>query len=217
MSTPGRGVGGNDDASLARGRTTAGPITNSHARGSMATNDVERLRERLAARFPGAVLALDKAETETGSWFLDVTLNGYDLVIEWRPARGFGLSTPADDDFGQGPDEVCAGLDAAYDRAKALLLSQTPTKPPVRATLPALRATRRLSQAELASRLCINQGACSRMERRSDMLVGTLRSAVEAMGGELYLVAKFPDETVYIDLEGADARSGSKAPDSSAA
>ena len=176
----------------------------------MATNEMERLRERLAARFPDATLAIDKAETETGSWFLDAALKGYDLVVEWRPGRGFGLSTPADDDFGQKPDEVYEDADAAYERAKALLLSQTPTRPPVRATLPELREARRLSQAELASRLCINQGACSRMERRSDMLVGTLRNAVAAMGGELYLVARFPDETVYIDLESVDVRNGAK-------
>lgn len=180
-------------------------------------NALERLHERLSARFPHAALTIDGAETETGSWFLDAALQGHLVVVEWRPDRGFGISTPSRDDFGAKPDEVYEDVDAAYERAKALLLSQTPTKPPVRTTLPELRATRRLSQAELASRLCINQGACSRMERRSDMLVGTLRSAVEAMGGELYLVAKFPDETVYIDLEGADSRNGSKAPDSSAA
>lgn len=180
-------------------------------------NALERLRERLAARFPDAALTIDKAETETGGWFLDATLNGYVLVIEWRRGRGFGLSTPAEADFGQGPDEVYEDVDAAYERAKALLLSQTPTKPPIRATLPELRETRRLSQVELASRLSINQGACSRMERRSDMLVGTLRNVVAAMGGELHLVAKFPDETVYIDFESVDTRNGSTPADSTAA
>lgn len=171
----------------------------------MATNDVERLCERLKERFPDGAYSILKPRLETGSSFLDVTLKGYDLVIEWRPGRGFGLSTPAADDFGQGPDEVYADVDAAYARAKALLLSQTPTKPPARTRLPELREARRLSQAELASRLSINQGACSRMERRSDMLIGTLRNVVEAMGGELFLMARFPDETVYIDLQSAEA------------
>jgi hypothetical protein len=183
----------------------------------MAMNDVECLRDRLAARFPEAALAIDKPETETGGWFLDATLNGYDLVIEWRPGRGFGISTPSPDDFGSRPDEVYEDVDAAFARAKALLLSQTPTKPPMRARLPELREARKLSQAELASRLSINQGACSRMERRSDMLVGTLRNAVAAMGGELYLVARFPDETVYIDLQSADTHDEARAPESSAA
>jgi hypothetical protein len=183
----------------------------------MATNDMERLREQIQERFPEGSYKLLESRTQTGSWWLDVSLNGYWLTIEWRPGKGFGLSTPTEGDAFLGPDEVYEDVDAAYARAKALLLSQTPTKPPLRATLPELRETRRLSQVELASRLSINQGACSRMERRSDMLVGTLRNVVAAMGGELYLVAKFPDETVYIDFESVDTRNGSTPADSTAA
>ncbi|HST62972.1 MAG TPA: XRE family transcriptional regulator [Longimicrobium sp.] len=180
-------------------------------------NAIECLRERLAARFPEAVLAIDPAETATGGWFLDAELQGHLVVVEWRADRGFGISTPSRDDYGAKPDEVYEDVDAAYARAKALLLSQTRTRPPLRARLPELREARKLSQAELASRLSINQGACSRMERRSDMLVGTLRNAIEAMGGELYLVARFPDETVYIDLQSTEPGETAKAPASSAA
>ncbi|HEY0018904.1 MAG TPA: XRE family transcriptional regulator [Longimicrobium sp.] len=183
----------------------------------MAANDMERLWKMLEQRFPDGSYSILKPRTETGGWFLDVALKGYDLVIEWRPGRGFGLSTPADDDFGTGPDEVFEDVESAYHRAKALLLSQTPTKPPTRATLPELREARKLSQMELAQRLCINQGACSRMERRRDMLVGTLRNVVAAMGGELYLVARFPGETVYVDLQSADTRSGGTPADTSQA
>jgi hypothetical protein len=175
----------------------------------MAMTDVECLRDRLHERFSEASYKLLKPRTQTGSWWLDVDLKGYLLTIEWRPGIGFGLSTPTDGDLFLGPDEVYADVDSAFERAKALLLSQTPTRPPTRATLPELREARRLSQSELANRLSINQGACSRMERRSDMLIGTLRNVVAAMGGELYLVAKFPGETVYIDLESVDTRNGS--------
>lgn len=182
----------------------------------MATNDLERLRNQIQERFPDGSYKLLEPRTQTGSSWLDVSLNGYWLTIEWRPGRGFGLSTPTDGDSFLGPDEVYEDVDAAFERARALLLSQTPTKPPVRARLPELREARKLSQAELANRLSINQGACSRMERRSDMLIGTLRNVVAAMGGELYLVARFPDETVYIDLESVDARNGSKPADTTA-
>lgn len=176
----------------------------------MATNDLEHLRDRMQERFPDLSYKLLKPRTQTGSWWLDAVLNGYSLTIEWRPGKGFGLSTPVEGDLFLGPDEVYEDLDSAYERVKALLLSQTPTKPPTRATLPELREARKLSQVELAQRLSINQGACSRMERRSDMLIGTLRNAIAAMGGELYLVAKFPGETVYIDLESVDTRNGGK-------
>lgn len=170
-------------------------------------NGVEHLRDLLTERFPGGSFSILQPTVETGGWFLDVEVQGCELVIEWRPGRGFGLSTPADDDFGLGPDEVFEDVDAAFARARALLLSQTSTRAPTRATLPALREARRLSQTELANRLSINQGACSRMERRSDMLIGTLRNVVAAMGGELYLVARFPDETVYLDLDSGETRS----------
>ncbi|HEX6040207.1 XRE family transcriptional regulator [Longimicrobium sp.] len=180
-------------------------------------NALECLRERLGTRFPDAELSIDKAETDTGSWFLDATLQEYMLVVEWRPDRGFGISTPSPDDYGAKPDEVYVELNAAYERIKALLLSQTPTKPPVRATLPELREAQKLSQAELANRLSINQGACSRMERRNDMLVGTLRNVVAAMGGELRLVAEFPDRTVYIDLDAVAGRNGATPADPAAA
>ena len=183
----------------------------------MATNDFEHLRSQIQDRFPDASYKLLKPRTQTGSWWLDMSLNGYWLTIEWRPGRGFGLSTPTEGDAFLGPDEVYEDVDAAYARAKALLLSQTPTRPPLRARLPEIREARKLSQAELASRLSINQGACSRMERRSDMLVGTLRNAIEAMGGELYLVAKFPEETVYIDLRSTETRETAAAPERSAA
>ena len=176
----------------------------------MATNDLERLRDQIQERFPGGSYKLLRSRAETGSSWLDVSLSGYWLTIEWRPGRGFGLSTPTEGDTFLGPDEVYEDVDSAYARAKALLLSQTPTRPPARVTLPEIREMRKLSQMELANRLSINQGACSRMERRSDMLVGTLRNAVEAMGGELYLVAKFPDETVCIDLESIQTRNGAK-------
>lgn len=176
-------------------------------------NDLERLRDRMRERFPDASYKLLKPRTQTGSWWLDTALSGYSLTVEWRPGKGFGFSTPSEGHSFLGPDEVYEDADLAYERAKALLLSQTPTRPPLRATLPEIREARRLSQVELANRLSINQGACSRMERRSDMLIGTLRNVIAAMGGELCLVAKFPGETIYIDLESVDTRNGAKPAD----
>lgn len=63
-----------------------------------------------------------------------------------------------------------------------------------------LRKTRGVTQAELAERLNIRQGNVSRLERREDMHVSTLRDVVEALGGELEITARFPDgEDVRID------------------
>ncbi len=60
-------------------------------------------------------------------------------------------------------------------------------------TLRELRKARKLTQVRLAKTLKINQDSVSRLEKRSDLLLSTLRRAVEAMGGTLSLVAKFPD------------------------
>lgn len=60
-------------------------------------------------------------------------------------------------------------------------------------TLRELRRARALTQLNLARRLGIKQDGISRIERRSDLLLSTLRQYVAAMGGELQLVARFPD------------------------
>lgn len=162
-------------------------------------NDLEQLRERLANRFPDASLTIDTPDTDTGTWFLDVSLQGHLVVVQWRADRGFGITTPTRDDFGSKPHELYACADAAYERAVNLLLSQTSTIPGL--TLQEIRDSRHLSQAEIANRLQINQGAVSRMERRSDMRLGTLRTLISAMGGELQLLARFPDRTVEIQVD----------------
>lgn len=162
-------------------------------------NGVQCLKERLAARFPTACLAIDPPDVESGGWFLDVTLQDHLVVVEWRADRGFGVSTPSEDDYGAKPDEVYQALDVAYDRVVELLLSQTNTVPGL--TLQQIRDSRQLSQTELAQTLKINQGAVSRLERRSDMRIRTLRNLISAMGGELQLLARFPDRTIPIQID----------------
>ena len=61
-----------------------------------------------------------------------------------------------------------------------------------------LRATRNLTQEHLASILHIKQASVSKMERRTDMYIGTLSKFIEAMGGQLEIRAIFPDGSVRI-------------------
>ena len=71
-----------------------------------------------------------------------------------------------------------------------------------------LRQARGLSQQVLASLLKVQQPAIAKMERRTDMYISTLRSHIEAMGGELEIVARFPDGTVSItNFSALDAKS----------
>ena len=60
-------------------------------------------------------------------------------------------------------------------------------------TLRELRTARKLTQVRMARALGITQDSVSRLEKRSDLLLSTLRKTVEAMGGSLSLVAEFPD------------------------
>lgn len=56
-----------------------------------------------------------------------------------------------------------------------------------------LRQALALTQERIAETLGIGQDSVSRLEKRTDLLLSTLRSYVEAMGGHLLLVAEFPD------------------------
>jgi transcriptional regulator with XRE-family HTH domain len=72
-------------------------------------------------------------------------------------------------------------------------------------TFSKLRKARNLTQVEMAKLLGIAQENVSRIEHRSDMLISTMRSYVRAMGGDLRLVALFPDqksiEVTFSDLQ----------------
>jgi transcriptional regulator with XRE-family HTH domain len=68
-------------------------------------------------------------------------------------------------------------------------------------TMQELRKKLKLTQAEMAKRLGVGQMQVSRMERRTDLHVSTLRRAVKAMGGELSLVAKFPGRQAVVISE----------------
>lgn len=60
-------------------------------------------------------------------------------------------------------------------------------------TMRELRKARNITQAELARTLGIKQEQISRIEKRTDLHISTLRRSVEAMGGKLVLTATFPN------------------------
>jgi transcriptional regulator with XRE-family HTH domain len=62
-----------------------------------------------------------------------------------------------------------------------------------------LREALKLTQESLAESLHVNQAAISKVERRSDMLISTLRKIIEAMGGELEIRAILPAGVVRIN------------------
>ena len=65
-------------------------------------------------------------------------------------------------------------------------------------TLAELRQARDLTQESLGETLQVGQTAIAKMEKRTDMYVSNLRRFIRAMGGELDIVARFPDGDVKI-------------------
>jgi hypothetical protein len=85
-----------------------------------------------------------------------------------------------------------------------------------RMKLSELRRARNLSQTTIAKILDMSQGDVSKLERRTDMYVSTLRSFIEAVGGKLQIVAQFPDGTpieidTFHDIEPRGADEGETA------
>lgn len=56
-----------------------------------------------------------------------------------------------------------------------------------------LRKARGLTQEAMADLLGVSQAEVSKMERRSELYIGTLRKFIEALNGELVLAARFAD------------------------
>lgn len=70
-----------------------------------------------------------------------------------------------------------------------------------RATLSVLRERSAKTQQQVAARMRVAQSDVSKIERRSDMKLSTLRSYVEALGGSLRIKVRLPNVTEELDLE----------------
>lgn len=99
-------------------------------------NDIERIGEALRKALPGLSVRISAPAVATGSWWLDALLHSHHVVVEWRPRTGFGVSTPSNDDYGEGADEIYAGRDEAFERVRRLLLSGGRTNDPAVLSLP---------------------------------------------------------------------------------
>jgi predicted XRE-type DNA-binding protein len=82
---------------------------------------------------------------------------------------------------------------AANEARKAKLMTEM-------VSLEQLREGLGISQEELANVMEVQQPAISKLVRRLDMKVSTLRDLIAAMGGELHITATFPDRSVEIGI-----------------
>jgi DNA-binding XRE family transcriptional regulator len=162
-------------------------------------NPIEDLMTKLTRHFPQLSARVDPPAVPDGSWWLDLNLSGHSATAEWRPGRGFGVLSSESDSYGEGPDEIYPDVASTFKRLKALLERRERTAPPARSVLRTLRESRSMSQEELAEQLSVGQSAISKLERRADVHLSTLRHFVAALGGVLELHARFPDRIVKLD------------------
>lgn len=101
------------------------------------------------------------------------------------------------------PDEVIGSLPADF-REEVEAYGQELIREKM--TIQALRKELGLTQESLAEQLGVRQADVSKLEKRSDMLISTLRNYLEAMGGKLDLVARMPGRPP-VTLEGLTEKS----------
>ncbi len=65
-------------------------------------------------------------------------------------------------------------------------------------SLARIRKAQNFTQAALAKKLGVKQATVSQVESSTDLYLSTLRKHIEAMGGELTLTARFPDQAPVV-------------------
>jgi DNA-binding XRE family transcriptional regulator len=158
---------------------------------------VDQLSCDLKNQFPDAEIEIRKTDDPNGYQFLNLFVADFQVGVEWHKEHGFGISSFRDDPSSRdgmfdAPNEWYATEPAAYHRVASLVFDQRSTRPRP-ANISELRHERGMSQETLSEQLNVKQATYSKLERRKDVKVSSLRQVIEAMGGKLLIQAVFPD------------------------
>jgi len=114
-------------------------------------NLLQKLESRVREELPGVQARLDLAEVPEASSWLDLTLQDHRATVEWRPGRGFGVSSSAEAVYGEGSDEIYPDVSTALKRLVAVLEKGSRTKPDM-PTIGKFNPRRDLTEAEFAAK-----------------------------------------------------------------
>lgn len=86
-------------------------------------NLIESLKSDIQNYFDDkCVIKLDCPKNENGIWYLDVTWDSHQVIIQWKDGKGFGVSSSKTSYYGEGADEVYEDEKLVFDRVLFLLL-----------------------------------------------------------------------------------------------
>lgn len=149
-------------------------------------NSIQKLQRAIQRSLPGIRTNLRRPRRSDGTWWLDAQNDDHVVTVEWTLKRGFGVSSSAlGAGYGEGPDETFPHRTTTERRVIQLLRAKQHTFAPGHVLLRELRALTGMTQQQLADKLGVQQAAVSRLERRQDISLGSLRRYVSALGGDL--------------------------------
>jgi hypothetical protein len=89
--------------------------------------DARYLAAQLLERVPGAEVKVTSPSGRGTVWWVDARVGRHNVVIEWSPDDGFGLSSTEDSDYNTAASEVFADADDALARIIAVLKAGEPS------------------------------------------------------------------------------------------
>lgn len=146
----------------------------------------------------GYSFEVDVPENAAAEWFIDIEQGDFQESLSWMPNRGFGFYT-GEVGYGDKPNEFYLDATRAFERLEQLRARRENGKTGT-LSLADLRQLLHMSQSDVATLGNLKQAAISRFEGRGDVLVSSLMSYLEALGGKLELRVHFDRMDVALGL-----------------